>query len=120
MKIFATLPADVRKALARKEMRRRGLSQPRPSGEWRDLLPHYSADDLERMESLCAQWAGVPLDATPPEVSAELGALLRNAVRALREADVSEGGSTDADLLALAHRLEQKLAPTDRVPSIST
>lgn len=117
MKIFATLPADVRKALARKEMRQRGLSQPRQSGEWRDLLPHYSTEDLERMEALCAQWGGVPLDAAPPEVKTELAALLSNTVRALRVADVPGRERTDAELLALAHRLEQKLVPTARAPS---
>jgi hypothetical protein len=52
MKIFSTLPAEVRKGLARKELRRRGLVIRPVDDGYRLWLPYLSRANLERLENL--------------------------------------------------------------------
>ena len=52
MKIFSTLPAEVRKMLARKELRRRGLVIRPPDDNSSLWLPYMSLADLQRFENV--------------------------------------------------------------------
>lgn len=50
MTIFATLPADVRRALARAELRRRRVPvHQEPESAWHKVLPFMSTPHLERL-----------------------------------------------------------------------
>lgn len=71
MKTFAMLPAEVRRALAKRELARRGLSPVRPADDWRPLLRVASSDDLARMEELLTLHPPGPADELPAEVRQE-------------------------------------------------
>lgn len=104
MKIFSTLPAEVRKSLARKELRRRGLVLRPADDGYRLWLPYLSLAELERLENLLLSEAPVTsIEAMTPGGRAEAAAILGAALRAI------EGASTpnDAACAAVGQVLDQ-------------
>lgn len=90
MKIFSTLPADVRKLLARKELRRRGLA-PQPVDDCRLWLPYMSPADLDRFENvLLSEAPGSSIEAMTPGGRAEAAEILGAALRAIDGASVPD------------------------------
>ena len=75
MTIFAKLPADARRALARAELRRRGLAlNPEQPYDFDAILPFVSMDDLRHLKALL----------TGAEAGGELQVLLRTQEQMLK------------------------------------
>jgi hypothetical protein len=70
---------------------------------WARLVPPDLCDRLEALASL-------PADQRTDETAAEFARLLHQAARALRADDTPTEPRTDADHLAMARRLEQRIA----------
>jgi hypothetical protein len=114
-KIFAMLPSDVRRALARKELERRGLNT-QSDEEVRELLRRATDADLARMEEIGAPFSHLPASDWPEPVRAEyqaaFGQLLRHAHAATRDLPISTETPEEQDARCemLAQRLENDQA----------
>lgn len=87
MQIFSTLPADARKSLARKELRRRGLT-PQPLDDCRLWLPFLLLSELERLENLLISEAQASsIEAMTPGGRVAFAEILGAALRAIDGAD---------------------------------
>jgi len=107
MKIFATLPGDAQKALARRELKRRGLlAGPQHDVSW---LRFLTVAQLERLVLLCEQHERVPIDELPAAARAELDVLIRAALDAITSGAACSPPMDDAARAALAQRLQQQL-----------
>lgn len=90
MKIFATLPADARRALARKELQRRGLKF-NDSADTMAGLSFSTDEELARMEELHELYPNMPDSELPPEIRSEWRQLTNAMVSRIRAADVGGG-----------------------------
>jgi len=87
MQTFLTLPAEVRKMLARRELRRRGLAPRPPDDDCRLWLPYLSLAELERLENLLIAEPGGTVEGMTPSGRAAFAEILGVALQAVDGAD---------------------------------
>lgn len=109
-KIFAMLPSEVRRALSRRELARRGLSPSPAPDDPKPLLRFADDDALERLEAvLVAHPNARSTEDFPPEAAAEMRQLLSIMVKATRDRCKDIATREMDETLALAGRLEAGL-----------
>jgi hypothetical protein len=108
MNAFAILQPDIRRALARKELRRRG-AMGISEREIRKLLEAATDKDLERLEALTAPFDHLPEEAWPEDIRSLSQAIFAGILRNVREVthDLDEPVETPEQL---EHRCEELLA----------
>lgn len=115
MKIFENLPSNVRRALARKELARRGQLGPSDE-EVRTILRHATDADLARMDEVMAPYEHLPQEVWPPEIVAEcndiFSEMVRHAHAATRDLPIplETREEEDARCELLAQKLENQQA----------
>ncbi len=87
MTSFVTLPAEARRALARRELRRRGLCEPyETEDEWMRRAAPEAAAAFDQISALEAKNTAAGRSEMPPEDEAEVERLMSLAVRSLQAA----------------------------------
>jgi hypothetical protein len=96
MRTFLTLPAEVRKVLARRELRRRGLAPRPPDDDCRLWLPYMSLAELEQLENLLIAEPGSHIETMTEPGKATLAQILRATLRAIDGAAIPDDNARAA------------------------